>query len=68
MKNQIQNAQILIAQEYGKVAHAKGKKSVPAHDANLMNMLDHGLGMKFTIKLLDAWAKGWHSANSAAAV
>lgn len=50
----------------GKKAHAEGKKAVPAQDPELMKLLSNRDRTRTSIHILEAWNKGWHSANSAA--
>lgn len=55
------------AYELGKQAFNNGKKCVPAHDNELINVLK-GYKMGESINELKAWSKGWHEANLAAPI
>jgi ADP-ribose pyrophosphatase YjhB (NUDIX family) len=52
--------------ELGKKAHADGKKAVPAQDPELMKLLSNRDRTRTSIHILEAWNRGWHSANSEA--
>jgi hypothetical protein len=60
-------ADIQKAYTLGQQAFHDGQKSIPVYDKNLMNMLKEKqtLNPPFgsSSQLIDAWAKGWHTAN-----
>jgi len=59
----MQETQILIAIEFGKIAFKNGKKSIPCLDNNLMDMMkDMPVGQE-SITLLKAWYMGWNHAS-----
>lgn len=67
-QTEIQKAQNLIAQEFGKIAHQKGMKAIPCQDKNLMDMIKDSKVIGASIPLLKAWQAGWTKSNLKAAV
>lgn len=58
-KKQTRSEKIARAKRLGKAGYKAGKKA-PAQDAKLLAMLkDHKIGDPLTLKLLDAWNKGF---------
>jgi len=47
----------------GRDAFAAGKKSIPFHDVNCMNLIENNDGEALTI--LIEWQRGWTNANIA---
>jgi len=47
------------AEQMGKEAHKNGKKSAPVLDQSFMTKLPSN----GCLPLLEAWTKGWHTAN-----
>jgi hypothetical protein len=47
----------------GTLAFKNGKKSIPAHDSELLKLIGEN---NCTIDLLNAWINSWHAANLAA--
>ena len=57
------------AAELGKKAFLNGKKSIPAHDAELMQMLKgRSVGEAYNTEIMDAWLKAWNEENLKAPV
>ena len=57
------NDKITKADELGMKAFKKGKKSVPAHDKELMKLIK---GLKVgegATEIMGAWTKAWHKEN-----
>jgi hypothetical protein len=69
----MKTTQILQASVLGTLAFKSGKKCIPAHDADLMNMLSGRMigqtpkGEASNIQIMKAWTNAWHNANIAAA-
>lgn len=64
-------AQLAKAEELGRDAYVAGKPSAPAGDAVLMQAIAVICqaprdDQPRTVELLDAWIKGWHTANARA--
>lgn len=62
MKNTKVKQQIFAAEVAGRIAFKEGKKRVPAHDANLMEIISSNQ-VGESIKPMKAWYKGWDTAN-----
>ncbi len=63
--------QLAKAEEMGRAAYVAGKSSAPASDAVLMQAItvicqDPRDYQPRTVEMLDAWIKGWHTANACA--
>jgi hypothetical protein len=63
-------AAIITAQILGTVAFNKGRSAVPAHDPELLKVIEkHEIKeMGACIPILKAWLASWHAANLAKAV
>lgn len=57
-----QQEKVVRAADLGRKAFFEGKKSVPAHDKDLMELM-RGNKVGEGIAVLDAWANAWHRAN-----
>jgi hypothetical protein len=55
------------ASKLGAAAFARGVKSAPCLDAELLKLIP-GQGPDKTIAILAAWSKAWHAANLSLAV
>lgn len=58
------NRKVASAQIAGTIAFKEGKKRIPAHDSNVMELLKgQKPGSKTTIRIFNAWLKAWDIAN-----
>lgn len=62
--------EISLAYEMGIQAFESGKKAVAAWDKNLMSLIEFKACTQIgaSIPILDAWSKGWHTANAKAKI
>jgi hypothetical protein len=59
----VKSEKVIQAEEMGRAAFAAGKKAIPAHDASFLPLLS-GNQVGEGLPLLDAWIRGWHTANA----